>query len=73
MDLLNSMPDVPRSKEITLLTIKQILDKAIDNNYIPKNVVKNIKLNTLNLIFNVLCLNNFIPNIEPIDSKRTYL
>lgn len=45
MDLLNSMPDVPRSKEITLLTIKQILDKAIDNNYIPKNVVKNIKLN----------------------------
>lgn len=45
MSLLNSMPDVPRSKEITLLTIKQILDKAIDNNYIQKNVVKNIKLN----------------------------
>jgi len=45
MELLNNMPDVPRSKEITLLTIKQILDKAIDNNYIPKSVVKNIKLN----------------------------
>lgn len=45
MKILNSMNDKTRAKEIVLLTIKQILNKAIDNNYIQKNVVKNIKLN----------------------------
>ncbi len=45
MKLLNDMSEHGRAKEITLLTIKQILEKAVDNNYVVKNVVKNIKLN----------------------------
>lgn len=34
---------ITRRKDIALLTIKQILDKAVDNDYIYKNVAKNIK------------------------------
>lgn len=45
MKLLNNMSEHERAREITLLTIKQILEKAVDNNYVVKNVVKNIKLN----------------------------
>ena len=35
---------ITRRKEVALLTIKQILDKAVDNDYIYKNVAKNIKI-----------------------------
>ena len=45
MKLLNDMSEHERAKEITLLTIKQILEKAVDNDYVVKNVVRNIKLN----------------------------
>lgn len=42
MDLLNQTSG--RSKEIALLSIKQILDKAVDNDLISKNVAKRIKI-----------------------------
>ncbi len=45
MKLLNDMSEHKRAREISLLTIKQILEKAADNNYVVKNVVKHIKLN----------------------------
>lgn len=42
--MLNKLNNKPRQKEIVLLTAKQILDKAVDNDYIYKNVAKNIKI-----------------------------
>lgn len=42
--LLNQLNDKPRQKEIVLLTIKQILDKAVDNDLIYKNVSNKIKI-----------------------------
>lgn len=42
--MLNKLNDKPRQKEIVLLTIKQILDKAVDNDYIYKNVANKVKI-----------------------------
>ena len=45
VNMLNSLAKkgITRRKDVTLLTIKQILEKAVDNDYIYKNVAKNIK------------------------------
>lgn len=42
--MLNKLNDKPRQKEIVLLTIKQILDKAVDNDLIYKNVANKVKI-----------------------------
>lgn len=42
--MLNKLNDKPRQKEIVLLTIKQILNKAVDNDLIYKNVSNKIKI-----------------------------
>lgn len=44
--MLNKMAEkgITRRREWALLTLKQMLDKAIDNEYIYKNVAKSIKL-----------------------------
>ena len=44
MELMQQMSDKPRQREIVLLTIKQILNSAIDNDLIQKNVARSIKL-----------------------------
>lgn len=46
VSLLNDMDakGITRRKDITLLTIEQILDKAIENDYIYKNVARGIKI-----------------------------
>lgn len=44
LQLLNKLNDKPRQREIVLLTIKQILETAVDNNYIYKNVARQIRL-----------------------------
>lgn len=46
IELLNNMEEkgITRRKDVVLLTIKQILDKAIENDYIYKNVAKGIKI-----------------------------
>lgn len=46
MDMLNKMDEkwITRRKDIALLTVKQILEKAVDNDYVYKNVAKNIKI-----------------------------
>ncbi|OKZ59887.1 MAG: hypothetical protein BHV96_05370 [Clostridium sp. CAG:354_28_25] len=45
VNMLNSLSKkgITRRKDVALLTIKQILDKAVDNDYIYKNVAKSIK------------------------------
>ena len=43
-DMLNKLNDTPREKEVVLLTIKQILEKAVDNDLIYKNVANKIKI-----------------------------
>ena len=47
VDMLNVLTEkgITRRKDFALLTIKQILEKAVDNDYIYKNVAKNIKQN----------------------------
>lgn len=42
--LMNKLSDRPRQRDIVLLTLKQILEKAIDNDYIYKNVTRSIKI-----------------------------
>lgn len=42
--LLNKLNNKPRQREITLLTINQMLETAVDNDKIYKNVAKKIKL-----------------------------
>lgn len=46
MNMLNKMTDkgITRKKDVALLTIKQILDKAVSNDLIYKNVAKDIKI-----------------------------
>ena len=44
LNMLNSLGSHYRSKENSLLTIKQILEKAVENDYISKNVAHTIKL-----------------------------
>ena len=46
LDLLNIMTEkgITRRKEVVLMTIRQILDKAVDNDYISKNPCNGIKL-----------------------------
>lgn len=46
ISMLNKMSEqgITRQKDITLLTIKQILDKAVYNDYVYKNVAKDIKI-----------------------------
>lgn len=46
MDMLNNMDKkgITRRKDIALLTTKQILEKAVDNDYVYKNVAQHIKL-----------------------------
>lgn len=45
VNMLNSLAKkgITRRKDFALLTIKQILEKAVDNDYIYKNVAKSIK------------------------------
>lgn len=45
MFMLNKMTEkgITRKKDVALLTIKQILEKAVSNDYIYKNVAKSIK------------------------------
>ena len=43
MKMFNLLENKERQRDIVLLTLKQMLDKAVDNNYIYKNVAKNIK------------------------------
>ena len=42
--MLNKLNDKPRQKEIVLLTMKQILDKAVDNDLVYKNVANKVKI-----------------------------
>ena len=44
--MLNNMSKkgITRRRDVALLTIKQILDKAVDNDYIYKNVAKSVKI-----------------------------
>ena len=42
--MLNKLNDKPRQKEIVLLTIKQILNKAVDNDLIYKNVANKVQI-----------------------------
>lgn len=42
--MLNKLNNKPRQKEIVLLTIKQILEKAVDNDLIYKNVANKVKI-----------------------------
>lgn len=42
--MLNKLNDKPRQKEIVLLTIKQILNKAVDNDFIYKNVANKVEI-----------------------------
>lgn len=46
MDMLEELDKkgITRRKDIALLTIKQILEKAVDNDYVYKNVARNIKI-----------------------------
>ena len=46
MDMLNNMDKkgITRRKDIALLTVKQVLEKAVDNDFVYKNVSKNIKI-----------------------------
>lgn len=44
MDMINNMGNITRKKDVALLTIKQILDKAVANDYTYKNVAKNVKI-----------------------------
>ena len=44
MDMINNMGSITRKKDVALLTIKQILDKAVANDYAYKNVAKNVKI-----------------------------
>ena len=44
MKLINSLQDRPRTQQIVLLTLRQCLNKAVDNEYIDKNPTRNIKL-----------------------------
>lgn len=46
MNMLNDLASrgITRKRDVTLLTIKQILDKAISNDLITKNVAKDIKI-----------------------------
>lgn len=46
MNMLNAMESkgITRRKDVALLTIKQLLEKAVDNDYVYKNVAKNIKI-----------------------------
>lgn len=44
LDLLNSMNNIERQRDIVFLTIKQILNSAIDNELLNKNVAIKIKL-----------------------------
>lgn len=46
VDMLNVMDKkgITRKKDVALLTIKQILDKAVENDYIYKNVASGIKI-----------------------------
>ena len=43
-NMLNTLNDTPRQKEIVLLTIKQILEKAVDNDLIYKNVANKVSV-----------------------------
>ena len=42
--MLNELNNKPRQKEIVLLTMRQILDKAIDNNLIYKNIANKVAI-----------------------------
>ena len=44
LNLLNKLISKPRQKEIVLLTINQILEKAVDNDLINKNIARKIKI-----------------------------
>ena len=44
VSMLNKLNDKLRQKEIVLLTIKQILEKAVENELIYKNVARKVKL-----------------------------
>ena len=44
ISMLNKLNNKPRQKEIVLLTMKQILDKAVDNDLIYKNVANKVKI-----------------------------
>lgn len=43
-NMLNKLNDTPRQKEVVLLTIKQILEKAVDNDLIYKNVANKVTI-----------------------------
>lgn len=42
--MLNKLNDTPREKEVVFLTIKQILEKAVDNDLIYKNVANKVSI-----------------------------
>lgn len=46
MNMLNKMAErgITRKRDVTLLTIKQILNKAVANDYVYRNVAANIKI-----------------------------
>lgn len=43
-NMLNELNDTPREKEIVFLTIKQILEKAVNNDLIYKNVANKVQI-----------------------------
>lgn len=43
-NMLNKLNDTPRQKEVVLLTIKQILEKAVDNDLIYRNVANKVSI-----------------------------
>lgn len=66
IELLNDMEEkgITRRKDIVLLTINQILDKAIENDYIYKNVAKGIKIKKHKSPEKVPLSNNLITEIQ---------
>lgn len=68
VELLNEMEEkgITRRKEVLLLTIKQILDKAIENDYIYKNVANGIKIKKHKSAEKIPLSNNLIAEIQKL-------
>lgn len=66
VELLNEMEEkgITRRRDIVLLTIKQILDKAIENDYIYKNVSIGIKIKKHKSAEKIPLSNNLIIEIQ---------
>lgn len=66
IELLNKMEEkgITRRKDVVLLTINQILDRAIENDYIYKNVAKSIRIKKHKSAEKIPLSNNLITDIQ---------